>query len=100
MAKKKQKMRPGEYTLTVEKRSDKEAKHFIKLKIDKDTKERIANTVIELVDNAKSDKPRNKFVEHLKGLTGLRELDLYGTKITDAGADSLRKALPEADIIK
>jgi hypothetical protein len=37
---------------------------------------------------------------HLKGLTGLRELVLYGTKITDAGAASLRKALPGTRIMK
>jgi len=35
---------------------------------------------------------------HLKGLTELRELTLWETKITDAGVDSLSKALPEADI--
>ena len=36
---------------------------------------------------------------HLKGLTALRELNLRGTKITDAGAASLRKALPKARIL-
>ena len=35
---------------------------------------------------------------HLKGLTGLRELGLSYTKVTDAGVNSLRKALPGVNI--
>ncbi len=37
---------------------------------------------------------------HLKGLAGLRVLDLRRTKITNAGAASLEKALPELVIMK
>jgi hypothetical protein len=37
-------------------------------------------------------------MSHLKGLTGLERVDLRLTKITNAGADSLKKALPAVDI--
>jgi hypothetical protein len=39
-------------------------------------------------------------LSHLKGMAGLRQLFLRNTKTTDAGVDSLRKALPEADIMR
>ena len=35
---------------------------------------------------------------HLKGLTKLEVLSLYGTKITDAGIQELKKALPDCKI--
>jgi hypothetical protein len=37
-------------------------------------------------------------LEHLKGLTALRELDLKGTKVTEAGVDQLKKSLPNAKV--
>jgi len=36
----------------------------------------------------------------LKGLTGLRELNLYDTEITDAGVANLQKSLPNCKISK
>jgi hypothetical protein len=33
-------------------------------------------------------------LEHLKGLTELRYLDLRGTKVTEAGVEQLKKSLP------
>ncbi len=36
---------------------------------------------------------------HLHGLTKLEGLDLGGTKVTDAGAKGLRKALPNCTIL-
>ena len=33
-------------------------------------------------------------LEHLKGLTELRYLDLRGTKVTEAGVRQLKKSLP------
>ena len=36
---------------------------------------------------------------HLKGLANLRELNLDGTKVTDAGVKGLQKALPKLKII-
>ena len=35
---------------------------------------------------------------HLKGLTGLRKLDISETKITDVGLADLKKTLPKTDI--
>ena len=38
---------------------------------------------------------------HLKGMTGLRRLNLYGdTKVTDAGIADLQKVLPNCEIRK
>ena len=37
---------------------------------------------------------------HLKGLTGLRVLDLQGTRITDAGVRALEEALPRLEVIR
>ena len=37
---------------------------------------------------------------HLKGLTGLKDLGLYGTKVTNAGVAELKKALPKCKIEK
>ncbi len=37
-------------------------------------------------------------MRHLKRLTGLRHLYLTDTKVTKAGCDALRKALPMCDI--
>jgi hypothetical protein len=36
----------------------------------------------------------------LSGLTGLRELTLRNTQVTDAGADELQSQLPEVSIIR
>ncbi len=36
---------------------------------------------------------------HLKGLTNLYLLVLYGTRITDAGVAELQKALPDCEIL-
>jgi hypothetical protein len=36
---------------------------------------------------------------HLKCLTKLRNLNLGGTKVTDAGVRDLQKALPEVQIV-
>ncbi len=38
------------------------------------------------------------YLEHLKGLTKLRELYLHDTQVTEAGAAELRRALPRADV--
>jgi hypothetical protein len=37
---------------------------------------------------------------HLKGLTGLRKLDLRHTKVTPAGVRDLQKALPALEIVR
>ena len=37
-------------------------------------------------------------VEHLIGLTNLTELHLIQTKVTPAGAENLRKALPKCKV--
>jgi hypothetical protein len=37
-------------------------------------------------------------LEHLKGLTNLRTLNLTETKVTDHGVNKLRQALPKCDI--
>ena len=45
-----------------------------------------------------SNKITDAGLVHLKGLTKLKELDLYGTNITDAGVTDLQKALPNCGI--
>jgi len=35
---------------------------------------------------------------HLKGLTGLKNLNLIATKVTDAGVKQLQQALPNCKI--
>ena len=37
---------------------------------------------------------------HLKGLKNLRELRLYGSEVTEEGADDLRQALPNCRITR
>ena len=37
-------------------------------------------------------------LEHLKGLTGLRELDLVETQITDSGVQQLKQSLPKLTV--
>jgi hypothetical protein len=37
-------------------------------------------------------------IVHLKGLTKLKDVDLRATKVTDKGAQELKKALPEAEV--
>ena len=37
-------------------------------------------------------------VVHLEGLTGLKWLNFLGTKVTDAGVEKLKAALPECEI--
>jgi hypothetical protein len=37
-------------------------------------------------------------LEHLKGLTGLKAVDLRETGVTDAGVEALRRALPRATV--
>ena len=37
---------------------------------------------------------------HLKGLTGLQQLGLGGTKVTDAGIEQLKAALPNVQVTK
>jgi hypothetical protein len=37
-------------------------------------------------------------LEHLKGLTSLSTLDLLGTRVTHAGIEELRAALPECAV--
>jgi hypothetical protein len=39
-------------------------------------------------------------LQHLKGLTQLRDLGLYTTKATEAGVEDLRRALPKAKIVR
>jgi len=39
-------------------------------------------------------------LEHLKGFTNLETLSLYGTQITSAGVADLQKALPNCKITK
>lgn len=39
-------------------------------------------------------------LEHLKGLTRLRALDLQGTKVSGDGIRSLQRALPDCVIIR
>ena len=38
-------------------------------------------------------------LKHLEGLTGLAELNLYGTQVTDEGVNKLQQALPNCEII-
>ena len=45
-----------------------------------------------------STKITDEGLVHLKGLTKLEGLWLYDTKITDAGVKSLQEALPDCDI--
>ena len=42
----------------------------------------------------------DKGLEHLKGLTSLRELNVRQTKVTDAGVANLRKSLPKLKITR
>ena len=37
-------------------------------------------------------------LEHLKNFTNLRELNLTGTKVTEAGVRALQQALPKVSI--
>jgi hypothetical protein len=37
-------------------------------------------------------------MEYLKGLTALQELNLAGTKVTDAGVEQLKKSLPNVEV--
>jgi hypothetical protein len=37
-------------------------------------------------------------LEHLRGLTNLKLLDLYDTRVSDAGVRALQKALPKAEV--
>ena len=39
-------------------------------------------------------------LRHLTGLIGLRKLDLRFTRVTDVGANELRKALPDCKIYR
>ncbi len=39
-------------------------------------------------------------LEHLKGLTRLRQLHLKGTKVTDEGIKKLQEALPNCEIVR
>jgi len=39
-------------------------------------------------------------LSHLKGLTELQDLNLDGTKITDAGVAELKKALPKCSVFR
>jgi Leucine-rich repeat (LRR) protein len=39
-------------------------------------------------------------LEHLKGLTSLTTLDLSRTQITDAGLEQIKAALPNCDILR
>jgi hypothetical protein len=39
-------------------------------------------------------------LEHLKGLTRLNELGVAGTRVTESGIEGLRKALPQAQIVR
>jgi hypothetical protein len=38
--------------------------------------------------------------QHLRGLTGLRKLRLFDTRVTDQGIAELRKALPELRVTR
>jgi internalin A len=39
-------------------------------------------------------------LKELAGMKGLQSLELYGTKVTDAGAAELQKALPTLTIVR
>jgi hypothetical protein len=39
-------------------------------------------------------------IDGLKKFTGLRWVDLRDTKVTRAGAEELRKALPKAEVLR
>jgi len=39
-------------------------------------------------------------LEHLKGLTALRSLDVSGTEVTDAGVQQLKQSLPNLTVVR
>jgi hypothetical protein len=39
-------------------------------------------------------------LEHLKGLTALQQLTLYGTNVTAAGVRQLKKSLPNVEVTR
>ena len=39
-------------------------------------------------------------LEHIKGMTNLRGINIGGTQVADAGVAALKKALPNCTIIK